>query len=409
MPNILVADDLEIDRLLVQGILESRQGFTVIHAENGQEALRRFDEWEIDLVVTDLQMPEMDGLELLSEVRKLHPNTPVVLMTAAGSEEIATQALVNGAAGYIPKNQVEKLITSTVKNSLDILQADRGFAKLANQSLKTRLDFVVESQPSIIPSLVDLFGQLLTGMPRWDRIHRLRLCIAFEQALSNAIYRGNLEIPPARTIPYSFDEVQGDLADLIGERIKEFGNRRVSVDISFERHWLQARIKDEGQGFPPQLNALDFGRGGRGLTLINAFVDEVSFDATGTEITLRHRLGSLDDESQEHNKPALFDECRTSQLIGDNRVIELTRDKLIVGRRRTSHIVLDDKRVAPHHCKLIYKDQLWYVKDLGSDSGTWINGELREVSRLLPGDRLGVGDTEFEIRYELPQGVGAPA
>ena len=78
----------------------------VLYAENGREALTRLQEQAPDLVLTDLHMPEMDGLELVVEVRKSCPLVPIILMTAFGSEEIAIQALQKGAASYVPKRNL---------------------------------------------------------------------------------------------------------------------------------------------------------------------------------------------------------------------------------------------------------------------------------------------------------------
>ena len=62
MLKILIVDDSEVDRLLMEGLLKQSIGFEVIWAENGRQALDRIEEWKVDIVVTDLQMPEMDGL-----------------------------------------------------------------------------------------------------------------------------------------------------------------------------------------------------------------------------------------------------------------------------------------------------------------------------------------------------------
>jgi CheY-like chemotaxis protein len=74
----------------------------VVHAGNGRDALEKIKSAPPDLVVTDLVMPEMDGLELVKEVRRTYPTIPVILMTAHGSEEIAAAALKAGAASYVP-------------------------------------------------------------------------------------------------------------------------------------------------------------------------------------------------------------------------------------------------------------------------------------------------------------------
>ena len=92
-----------MDRRLVGGILEKNPDWTIIYAVNGKEALEEIEKHIPDLVLTDMQMPEMNGLELVTAVKEEYPFIPVLLMTAQGSEEIAVQALRRGAASYVPE------------------------------------------------------------------------------------------------------------------------------------------------------------------------------------------------------------------------------------------------------------------------------------------------------------------
>src|SRR4029077_2239382 len=86
----------------------------VAYACNGKEAVEQFEQQMPDLVVTDLQMPEMNGLELVELVRELHPGVPVVLMTGFGSEDIAREAIEKGAASYVPKHDLAAELVETV-------------------------------------------------------------------------------------------------------------------------------------------------------------------------------------------------------------------------------------------------------------------------------------------------------
>ncbi len=87
MHTVLVVDDSAIDRRLASGLLERDGGYQILLATCGKDALVALKAQPIDLVLTDLQMDEMDGLELVEAVRADFPLTPVILMTALGSEE----------------------------------------------------------------------------------------------------------------------------------------------------------------------------------------------------------------------------------------------------------------------------------------------------------------------------------
>ena len=118
MARILVVDDAVMDLRLASKLLERNADWTIACAQDGREALERVESDLPDLVVTDLQMPGMSGLELVEAMRTEFPLIPVVLMTAAGSEEIAVEALRLGAASYVPKRELAADLVDTVARLL---------------------------------------------------------------------------------------------------------------------------------------------------------------------------------------------------------------------------------------------------------------------------------------------------
>ena len=87
MPTILVVDDSATDRLLAGGLLSESGDFDVEYAVNGSDAIVKIELHVPDLIVTDMDMPEINGLELVSVVRKAYPVVPIVLMTARGDRK----------------------------------------------------------------------------------------------------------------------------------------------------------------------------------------------------------------------------------------------------------------------------------------------------------------------------------
>ena len=111
MTTVLVVDDSAVDRRLIGGLLERDDRLTVDYAENGSAALAKIREQPPDVIVTDLQMPQINGLDLVRAVSIHHSDIPVILMTAHGSEELAVAALEQGAASYVAKSRAaEKLL-----------------------------------------------------------------------------------------------------------------------------------------------------------------------------------------------------------------------------------------------------------------------------------------------------------
>src|SRR5262245_58872598 len=118
----LVVDDSPIDRTLAQSLLEKQLRARVITAENGAAALTRISDAAPDVVLTDLQMPELDGLALVEAIRRDYPFVPTILMTAHGSEETALAALRAGAASYVNKRNLASRLIETVQDVLALLQ-----------------------------------------------------------------------------------------------------------------------------------------------------------------------------------------------------------------------------------------------------------------------------------------------
>ena len=116
--RILIVDDEGGMRRLLGRIL-TREGYDTTTAANGVEALRLVANERFDLVVTDIKMPEMDGLQLLQEIREFEPSLPVIVITAYGTIENAVQALRAGAYDYIAKPFEADEIKLTVAKVLE--------------------------------------------------------------------------------------------------------------------------------------------------------------------------------------------------------------------------------------------------------------------------------------------------
>lgn len=115
MSEILIVDDEpRLLRVLRLGLPE--HGFNVLTAANGQEALKILFDKHIDLVVTDIRMPLMDGVELIYEMERLGIKLPIVVTTAHADVDTAVKALKHGACDYIRKPfSVDELVESIKK------------------------------------------------------------------------------------------------------------------------------------------------------------------------------------------------------------------------------------------------------------------------------------------------------
>ena len=113
---ILIVDDEEMMRNLLQKILK-REGYKTLTAANGKEALQLMEKNEVDIVISDLKMPEFDGFALLKELKQTHPHVGVIIMTAYGDTYTVKDALLLGADEYITKPFKSHEITLVVERT----------------------------------------------------------------------------------------------------------------------------------------------------------------------------------------------------------------------------------------------------------------------------------------------------
>ena len=118
LPSILVVDDEADIRTSLSHAL-SRSGFSVESASSGPEALDKFKSDKFGLVITDEKMPEMSGMEVLSSLKNISAQTPVIMITAEGTVNNAVEAMQRGAADYILKPFSVETLEKTVKKIID--------------------------------------------------------------------------------------------------------------------------------------------------------------------------------------------------------------------------------------------------------------------------------------------------
>jgi CheY-like chemotaxis protein len=306
MTTILVVDDSKVDQRLVGGLLEKNERFTIAYADNGAEALDRMTRVLPDLIVTDLQMPEVDGLELVTLTRERFPRVPVVLVTAHGSEDIAVAALERGAASYVPKSQLADRLLVTVEQVLAMARAERSQTRLLRYLTGTEFSFALENDPELVAPLIDHVQQALAAVNLCDETGRVRVGVALEEALLNALYHGNLELRSEELAHFRSRLLESGL-DPVEERraLEPYASRRIHVRGKIDSQEARIVIRDEGPGFDistvpdPQSPENLEKENGRGLMLIQWFMDEVRFNDSGNEIAMtkwREVLCDVDDE-----------------------------------------------------------------------------------------------------------------
>ena len=117
--EVLVVDDNPIDRLRAGRLIDQDPRCHATYAEDGTQALARLADHHTSVVLTDLQMEGMDGLNLVRAIRNEHPKVPVIVMTGHGSEDVAMEALRVGATDYVPKQWLAQDLHAVLSRTPD--------------------------------------------------------------------------------------------------------------------------------------------------------------------------------------------------------------------------------------------------------------------------------------------------
>lgn len=292
---VLVVDDAMMDRCLAGKIVERDPNLRAVFASDGAEALQVLATLRPAAVLTDLQMPGMDGLELVRAVREQYPTVPVILMTGSGSEEIAIEALRSGAASYVPKRQLARDLEPTLERVISLAKGETNQKRLHESVTHLETRFALENDPALVPALVASLQEHVTRLGVCDETQRIRVAIALEEAVLNGLYHGNLELSS------DLRQDGGNAFERLGRERRDvapYASRRLHVTARVSRSEAVFVVRDEGPGYDPgQLpdptDPANLTRvGGRGLLLIRTFMDAVALNATGNEITLTKLGGS---------------------------------------------------------------------------------------------------------------------
>lgn len=114
--NVLIVDDAAFMRMMVKDIL-TKNGYNVIgEAENGAVAVDKYMELSPDLVIMDITMPEMDGLQAVREIRKRAPEARIIMCSAMGQQAMVIDAIQSGAKDFIVKPfQADRVVEAVAK------------------------------------------------------------------------------------------------------------------------------------------------------------------------------------------------------------------------------------------------------------------------------------------------------
>lgn len=285
--KVLIVEDDNASRFFLESLLESN-GYTFRSAANGIEGLNIFDEYKPDLVLTDIQMPIMDGLELLEAIRDKKSETIVIIITAFGTENYAIQALHLGANNYLKKPVSSQALLRLLKKYKSIITSKYSPDALPGYLINRNFQIEFKSEFNKIPKIVDKV--IVESSLEIDDNIKVNIELGLVELITNAIEHGNLAIGYHEK-QKALDE--GTLDELYEDRVNnpKFRNRKIFIDFFTDNKIVRWTITDEGEGFDWNLlpNPTDQDHilelSGRGIFITRFLFDKVEFSGKGNVVT----------------------------------------------------------------------------------------------------------------------------
>ncbi|MEZ6058891.1 MAG: ATP-binding protein [Planctomycetaceae bacterium] len=289
MTSILVVDDSATERVRIAGLLSCHPDYQVTAVSTGSAAIRTVVESPVDLVLTDMQMSDINGLELVSRLRSEQSDVPVILMAAEGSEELAVKAIRAGASSYVNKSAAPHVLREVVERVLAARAEKLSHAAVLRHMRADEYEFSLGNSRSLMSSTAAFLRRAIQAVNLCPEKELLRVGIAMEEALLNACLHGNLELDSRLR--------EGD--GVAFERLARYRlerdpwrSRQVRVFAAISPRQASITVEDEGPGFDPNdlpdptdpENLLK--PHGRGILMMRLFLDDVRWNERGNKVTM---------------------------------------------------------------------------------------------------------------------------
>ena len=264
--NVLVVDD-DSDVLSTLSEILSELKLSPVTAADGAEAIEKIKTRKIDLIITDLMMPVMDGFELIQRTRQLNVNIPIAVISGHGEVKNVVNALSRGAYNFITKPFTIKEIENIVKRGLRLREFSLGTHRLL-EGIRNYSEMEIPSYPHLLPSATLYVIRECQWRGLEDEASLSNISISVDELLNNALIHGN-----------DLDET-----------------KKIYVKITFDNEKFTVSVEDEGNGFDYNHLLTEFSENAqtlptkRGLFIVNYLMDELSFNEKGNMVTMAKYL-----------------------------------------------------------------------------------------------------------------------
>ena len=272
--RILMVDTEDTCNALVSPL--TSRGYLVTCRHDGKQALTAFNEGYFDLVLTDIELPSLDGMQLLTTIKEVNPRVPVIIISGQGDVQTVVDSLKNGAENFLTKPLQEDVLLKVIEQALAISYSRLGINVFEGQARQVTY-LKSPSSPEAIKEIIFLVAQSAVTINYAENDLDNNIKLALVEAITNAMEHG-----------HSWDAV-----------------KLVEVTIDINPDELKVMVCDQGPGFnvkaqpdPTDPERLLLERG-RGVFLMRAIMDEVQFNDKGNCVELIKRRAEKRPEQAE--------------------------------------------------------------------------------------------------------------
>lgn len=288
MKVLIVEDDVASQKYLE--FVMKKEGYQYRTAENGAVGLDEYKTFSPDLILSDINMVEMNGLEMLQNIRETDRKVMVIMMTAFNSEDYVIDSIKLGANNYLKKPIKKDNLVSLLRSAeMDLKKRSK---KILAQSdiFEDTLSFNIDTKVHLVPAAVEFLSNEVSHL--FDHEIWLDIKVGLSELLMNAIEHGNMGI----TFEQKTDALlHNSLNELYDERLKnkQIASRTVFVYYAMSEKYCEWVIEDQGEGFdhykyknkigPEQLESLH----GRGIFICQRYFDEIEYIGNGNKVRVK--------------------------------------------------------------------------------------------------------------------------
>ena len=290
--RVLIVEDDPTSMNYLEIIL-NKEGLEYKTAADGREGLQVVKEYKPHSVLSDLNMPHMSGIELLSAIKRIRPQTIVIMLTAFDSEEYVIESMRYGANNYLKKPILRENIIGLLRKYKAVLFARNEYQKIHNFIQTHSFSMSFDSDIRQVPFIINYLIEEIDSLFKEDEAMGIRL--GLDEIIVNAIEHGNLEIS---YVEKSYAIQEHRFEELLKSRKNDpiRGKRKVSISFEYTKEYCEWIISDEGQGFDPDSipNPITSNSSemlhGRGIFITRFQFDELEYLGKGNVVRLRKRV-----------------------------------------------------------------------------------------------------------------------